>query len=84
MPKADDVWDLELVIPNSSVPYSLTNQLFETPIERNDWVTEDAGNGSFFLRRVSDSDENYLSTSGRDLIITSREQSDRWEFISVN
>ena len=84
VPRADDVWDLDLVIPNASLPYSLANQLFETPIERNDWVTEDAGNSNFYLRRVSDSAENYLSTSGGGVLFTTREQSDLWEFIPVN
>ncbi|MBX2885391.1 MAG: hypothetical protein KTR32_35880 [Granulosicoccus sp.] len=84
VPKLDDRWDLDLVSANTSLPYTLANRKFETPIESTDWIPEDAGDGTFYLRRLSDASRNYLSTSGNGALFTTRNLSDRWEFIPVD
>ena len=83
VPRLDDEWDLDFATPGLSTPFTLTNSQFATPIDNTDWVPEPAGDGTFFLRRISNSSRNYLSTTGRDVFITFQNQSDRWEFIPV-
>jgi hypothetical protein len=83
VPRLDDEWDLGFAIAGASTPFTLTNSQFATPIDNTAWLPEPAGDGTFFLRRLSDASRNYLSTAGTGVVITFQTQSDRWEFIPV-
>lgn len=85
VPRPDDVWNLDLAISNASLPFKLANREYTTPIERSNWILEDAGDGTYYVRRLSTATQNYLTTSGRSVLLTTlAAQSDRWEFIPVD